>query len=42
MARKRTLLVAMMQASPKRSTSWPDSKIPSTKAAEPAPLTQPY
>ena len=41
-ARKRTLLVTIMQVSPKRSTSWPDSKVPCTKAAEPAPLTHPY
>ena len=41
-ARKRTLLVTIMQVSPKRSTSWPDSKVPATKAAEPAPRTTPY
>ena len=41
-ARKSTLLVTIMQVSPKRSTSWPDSKVPTTKAAEPAPLTHPY
>ena len=35
-------LAPMMQASPNRSTSWPENKVPTTKAADPVPRTQPY
>jgi hypothetical protein len=32
----------MMLAKPARATSRPETRVPSTKAAEPAPRTQPY